>query len=485
MRSRQGAVALTLPSAEDFGPSDLPGARPEWPQRADLAPRGRANHEKPRCYRLIDPAATRSGAPCRRTGRFFLAICLGGRRGSNPQPSQPQCNALPLSYAHRTQRRGRQETLRGAPCQSRTVTPRACPRGCPCMPRALRRRQGPSSHSMQGGGRTAPGLDISGPFRSYSCGCKGLSDSFKTRRPCPERVTAPSGKPLTIVWFDRDPERGPAIPDPRPWHWAPLAVSLAGSTSTLTRAGTARAGEADDLQAMIDRARNGVADLERLDDKGATRDEAAVLRSWLDEAWRLRSEHKYDDVRIVLDRCDAQAEMIRQKIQASKLLAQAAEREERVARLRAENDKTRKAHRAGPPAKGGTRGKDPVTSMRGQTAAPTAWCRTGAKTRAGAADRLRGRVRDPAQTARAGRARAAAQGSQGRRGGQAQRRPGQRGRPAAGPLARAVARERSERGAPLGAAGPDQAQADGGGRRPGTGAQTHRRGRRRGQAAGR
>jgi hypothetical protein len=120
---------------------------------------------------------------------------------------------------------------------------------------------------------------------------------------------------------------------------APLALTL-----LLTLRGrTAAAGEADDLQAMIDRARNGVTDLERLDEKGAARDEVAVLRNWLDESWRLRSEHKYDDVRIVLDRCDAQAEMIRQKIQASKLLAQAVEKEEKVARQRADNDKTRKA----------------------------------------------------------------------------------------------------------------------------------------------
>ena len=124
---------------------------------------------------------------------------------------------------------------------------------------------------------------------------------------------------------------------------APGLTSLALGATLLLAPGPARAGEADDLQAMIDRARNGVTDLERLDEKGATRDEAAVLRSWLDEAWRLRSEHKYDDVRIVLDRCDAQAEMIRQKIQASKLMAQATEREERVARMRADNEKIRKA----------------------------------------------------------------------------------------------------------------------------------------------
>jgi hypothetical protein len=138
-------------------------------------------------------------------------------------------------------------------------------------------------------------------------------------------------------------------------HLLPAALRLPGLTSAVAaaplaltllltlRGRTAAAGEADDLQAMIDRARNGVTDLERLDEKGAARDEVAVLRNWLDESWRLRSEHKYDDVRIVLDRCDAQAEMIRQKIQASKLVAQAVEKEEKVARQRADNDKTRKA----------------------------------------------------------------------------------------------------------------------------------------------
>jgi outer membrane murein-binding lipoprotein Lpp len=131
---------------------------------------------------------------------------------------------------------------------------------------------------------------------------------------------------------------------PSLFHVVPAALAPLVFGAVLWLApGRAVAGEADDLQAMIDRARNGVTDLERLDEKGAARDEVAVLRSWLDESWRLRSEHKYDDVRIVLDRCDAQAEMIRQKIQASKLMAQAAEREEKVAHQRADNEKTRKA----------------------------------------------------------------------------------------------------------------------------------------------
>lgn len=120
------------------------------------------------------------------------------------------------------------------------------------------------------------------------------------------------------------------------------ALVLGGLAAALP-ASLVRAGEADDLQAMIDRARNGVTDLERLDERSAAREDAALLRLWLDEAWRLRSEQKYDEVRLVLDRCDAQAAMIREKIQAAKLMAQAAEKEQTLGRLRDSIDKTRKA----------------------------------------------------------------------------------------------------------------------------------------------
>jgi hypothetical protein len=106
---------------------------------------------------------------------------------------------------------------------------------------------------------------------------------------------------------------------------------------------TASAGEADDLQVMIDRARNSVPDLERQDDRGATRDETTVLRVWLDEAWRLRSEQRYDEVRVVLDRCEAQAALIREKIQASKVMARAGEREDDLKRLRDNIEKTKRA----------------------------------------------------------------------------------------------------------------------------------------------
>jgi hypothetical protein len=85
----------------------------------------------------------------------------------------------------------------------------------------------------------------------------------------------------------------------------------------------ANAGEADDLQAMIDRARRNVSDLQRIDEQRVSAEEAAILSTWLDEAWRLRSEKQFDTVRVVLDRCDSQADMIREQITAGQLSAQA------------------------------------------------------------------------------------------------------------------------------------------------------------------
>jgi hypothetical protein len=104
-----------------------------------------------------------------------------------------------------------------------------------------------------------------------------------------------------------------------------------------------RAGEEDDLQRQIDTQRSGVNDLDRLDDLRATTEEITMLKTWLDEAWSLRSKHEYDQVREVLDRCLAQAELIRQKINAAKLRAQVQKREATVADLRAKIDRTRKS----------------------------------------------------------------------------------------------------------------------------------------------
>ena len=105
----------------------------------------------------------------------------------------------------------------------------------------------------------------------------------------------------------------------------------------------ALAGEEDDLQREIDTQRVSVADLERLDELKATGDEIAQLRSWLDEAWSLRSKHEYDQVREVLERTRKQADLIRAKITASKLRAQATAREAALNDTRARIARTKKA----------------------------------------------------------------------------------------------------------------------------------------------
>ena len=108
-------------------------------------------------------------------------------------------------------------------------------------------------------------------------------------------------------------------------------------------AGPATAGEEDDLQRQIETQRSGLTDLDRLDETRSTTEEITMLRSWLDEAWNLRSKHEYDLVREVLDRCLAQAELIRQKISAAKLRVQVQKREATVSDLRAKIDAARKA----------------------------------------------------------------------------------------------------------------------------------------------
>ena len=106
---------------------------------------------------------------------------------------------------------------------------------------------------------------------------------------------------------------------------------------------TARAGEADDLQRQIDYLKQTTSDLERQDDQKAVKEEIAFMVAWLDNAWTLRSQEKYEEVRIVLDRCEAQANMVRQKLTAAKLSAQAAAKEDEVKRARGQLARTKKA----------------------------------------------------------------------------------------------------------------------------------------------
>ena len=121
------------------------------------------------------------------------------------------------------------------------------------------------------------------------------------------------------------------------------ALVVAAALVLLASPIAARGGEEDDLQRQIETQRAGMSDLERLDDARATTDEITLLKTWLDEAWSLRSKHEYDLVREVLDRCLAQAELIRQKIAAAKLRAQVQRREAALKELRGKIASARKS----------------------------------------------------------------------------------------------------------------------------------------------
>ena len=106
------------------------------------------------------------------------------------------------------------------------------------------------------------------------------------------------------------------------------------------------AGEADDLQRMIDTAKEAANDLERTDEQKAVREDITLHRVWTDTAWRLRSDQKYDEVRVVLDRCQAQRDMIRQRIAAAKAVAEATRKEAEVQRAREKIAKLKEAIQA-------------------------------------------------------------------------------------------------------------------------------------------
>src|SRR5262245_10917458 len=100
--------------------------------------------------------------------------------------------------------------------------------------------------------------------------------------------------------------------------------------------------EAEDLKRQIESQRAAVSDLERLDDKRLVTDEITLLKSWLDEAWQQYSKEEWKKVREVVDRCIAQAELIRQKITAAKMTAYANDREHAVKATREKIESTKK-----------------------------------------------------------------------------------------------------------------------------------------------
>ena len=74
--------------------------------------------------------------------------------------------------------------------------------------------------------------------------------------------------------------------------------------------------EAEDLKRQIESQRAAASDLDRLDDRHMVTDEITLLKSWLDEAWSAYSAENYKKTREAIDRCLAQAELIRQKTSA-------------------------------------------------------------------------------------------------------------------------------------------------------------------------
>jgi predicted transcriptional regulator len=101
--------------------------------------------------------------------------------------------------------------------------------------------------------------------------------------------------------------------------------------------------ESEDLKRQIESQRAAVSDLERLDDRHLVTDEITRLKSWLDEAWQQYSKEEWKQVREVVDRCIAQAELVRQKITAGKMTAYANDREAAVRTTREKIDRTKKA----------------------------------------------------------------------------------------------------------------------------------------------
>ena len=124
------------------------------------------------------------------------------------------------------------------------------------------------------------------------------------------------------------------------WLGFPLLLMFL-TTVSLPRA--ARADEEDDIQRQIDAQKAGVPDLELLDRSHAASSEIQRLRDWLGQAWDLRNKHEPDEAREVLERCMAEAELVRQVITAAQLKGQVADREAKLDRTKADIEKKKKA----------------------------------------------------------------------------------------------------------------------------------------------
>ncbi|HTM20301.1 MAG TPA: hypothetical protein VL172_07340 [Kofleriaceae bacterium] len=107
-------------------------------------------------------------------------------------------------------------------------------------------------------------------------------------------------------------------------------------------AGGAVADKAD-LQRDIDVQAAAARDLGTLDKQGAAAGERTALQQWLDDAGQRLQAGKLDLVRDILNRCVAQAELIRQVIGAAKLDGEVADRHKALAASNQRLADTRKA----------------------------------------------------------------------------------------------------------------------------------------------
>jgi hypothetical protein len=99
--------------------------------------------------------------------------------------------------------------------------------------------------------------------------------------------------------------------------------------------------EVNDLKRSIETHRGTVSDLDRQDAQRVAGDQLALLRSWIDEATTLLGKQKLDRVREVLDRLNAQEELIRQRLAAGAASAVARDREEALKALRDKIEQTK------------------------------------------------------------------------------------------------------------------------------------------------
>jgi hypothetical protein len=107
-------------------------------------------------------------------------------------------------------------------------------------------------------------------------------------------------------------------------------------------AGPAYAGS-NDIQREIKVQQSAANDLAALDTGKLVQDEIALLKTWLDEAYNRQAKDQNGRAREVLERCQAQSDLIRQKLAAAKAKAEADAHEKAARDARDKVQRTKKA----------------------------------------------------------------------------------------------------------------------------------------------